>query len=399
MPEGPEIHLSARYINKVGSEYNFSGPVVKSEVSTKNPDVPWTAEKYSLIAEARGKELKIHLLDLSPTEDVAGVNERHRRTHVLIRFGMSGCFKFTSADQALPKHAHLRFAAADGAGTLSFVDYRRFGRWQVEGEWGCDRGPDPMLEYDAFRANVLQNLSAAAFNRPVCEILLNQKFFNGIGNYLRAEILFRCGIPPFESARKVFEPIEGIKVEGGEVDILELCNTVPKEVLNIGGGKGYDVESDPAEESAFTDWLRCYNKAGMSNLVDANKRTIWFRGPAGSMAPKMGKTRGMKTKTKKDGDAGVVQSQNVKNKVKLEVKLETKVKLGRDKKQESALSSTRVVEKSARPIRKSAQVKTDKETHGQVKRKSDEIPPNKAAAAAAVSISPKKLRTRKQKSS
>lgn len=42
-----------------------------------------------------------------------------------------------------------------------------------------------------FRENVLSNLSDKAFNRPICEALLNQKYFNGIGNYLRAEILYR----------------------------------------------------------------------------------------------------------------------------------------------------------------------------------------------------------------
>ena len=48
-----------------------------------------------------------------------------------------------------------------------------------------------MFEYEAFRANVLENLEDSAFNRPICEAMLNQKFFNGIGNYLRAEILYR----------------------------------------------------------------------------------------------------------------------------------------------------------------------------------------------------------------
>lgn len=42
-----------------------------------------------------------------------------------------------------------------------------------------------------FRENVLFNLSDKAFDRPICEALLNQKYFNGIGNYLRAEILYR----------------------------------------------------------------------------------------------------------------------------------------------------------------------------------------------------------------
>lgn len=41
------------------------------------------------------------------------------------------------------------------------------------------------------RENVISHLSDHAFDRPICEVLLNQKYFNGIGNYLRAEILFR----------------------------------------------------------------------------------------------------------------------------------------------------------------------------------------------------------------
>lgn len=46
------------------------------------------------------------------------------------------------------------------------------------------------------RENVLRNLADKAFNRPICEALLNQRFFNGIGNYLRAEILFRLAGGP-----------------------------------------------------------------------------------------------------------------------------------------------------------------------------------------------------------
>ena len=51
-----------------------------------------------------------------------------------------------------------------------------------------DRGPDTVVEYKEFRQNVLDNLEDAAFNKAICETLLNQKYFNGIGNYLRAEV-------------------------------------------------------------------------------------------------------------------------------------------------------------------------------------------------------------------
>ncbi len=45
-----------------------------------------------------------------------------------------------------------------------------------------------------FREHVIGNLDKTVFNKPICEVMLDQKFFNGIGNYLRAEILYRCGV-------------------------------------------------------------------------------------------------------------------------------------------------------------------------------------------------------------
>ena len=71
--------------------------------------------------------------------------------------------------------------------------------------------------------------------------MLNQKYFNGIGNYLRAEILFRAGVRPFERSRDVLQPLaDGIKVEH---DLLDLCKTVMTEVQNLSenfvGGGGY----------------------------------------------------------------------------------------------------------------------------------------------------------------
>jgi endonuclease VIII-like 1 len=75
---------------------------------------------------------------------------------------------------------------------LNFVDFRRFGRWEMNADWGSDRGPCPITDYETFRKNIVDNLEDPAFKqKAICEVLLNQKFFNGIGNYLRAEILFR----------------------------------------------------------------------------------------------------------------------------------------------------------------------------------------------------------------
>ena len=61
MPEGPELNIAARFVNKICSDRVFSGAVSKSEVSTKNPDVPWDEEDYKISATSRGKEVKLFL--------------------------------------------------------------------------------------------------------------------------------------------------------------------------------------------------------------------------------------------------------------------------------------------------------------------------------------------------
>ncbi|VTJ65412.1 Hypothetical predicted protein [Marmota monax] len=156
------------------------------------------------------------------------------------------------------------------------------------------------------RENVLRNLSDKAFDRPICEALLDQRFFNGIGNYLRAEILYRLRIPPFEKARTVLEALQHhrpspemtlsqkIRAKLQNPDLLELCHSVPKEVVQL-GGKGYGPEHGEEDFAAFRAWLRCYGMPGMSSLRDRHGRTIWFQGDPGPLAPKGGKSRKKKS--------------------------------------------------------------------------------------------------------
>ncbi|KAM9710951.1 endonuclease 8-like 1 isoform 6-T8 [Dama dama] len=212
MPEGPELHLASQFVNEACRELVFGGCVEKSPVS-RNPEVPFESSAYGISALARGKELR---LTLSP---LPGAQPPREPLALVFRFGMTGSFQLVPSD-ALPPHAHLRFYTAPPGPRLAlcFVDIRRFGRWDLGGEWQPGRGPCVLLEYEQFRENVLRNLADKAFDRPICEALLDQRFFNGIGNYLRAEILYRLRIPPFEKARTVLEALQQrrpVRVPGG----------------------------------------------------------------------------------------------------------------------------------------------------------------------------------------
>lgn len=90
-----------------------------------------------------------------------------------------------------------------------------------------------MFDYQNFRTNVLQNLEKRDFNKPICEALLNQKYFNGIGNYLRAEILDRACVYPFARARDVLECLqEGDQWSMPKVSTAQDLNTVKRSANN-----------------------------------------------------------------------------------------------------------------------------------------------------------------------
>ncbi|NXF23492.1 NEIL1 Endonuclease, partial [Rhodinocichla rosea] len=251
----------------------------------RGPEVPFRSEAYGISAIARGKELRLTLSALDPA---AGPPAQD----LVFRFGMSGSFRLCPAAE-LPRHAHLRFLTRESPPrALCFVDPRRFGSWRLGDAWQPERGPCVVSEYQAFRENVLKNLEDRAFDKPICEVLLNQKYFNGIGNYLRAEILYRLKIPPFEKARTVLEALKEqeqerrkkdpsltlskkVKLRQENPDLLELCHSVPMEVI-MAEKQLLDPEH-PDNYSTFKTWLQCYLVPGMSSLRDHSGRTIWFQ--------------------------------------------------------------------------------------------------------------------------
>ncbi|XP_046283965.1 endonuclease 8-like 1 isoform X2 [Marmota monax] len=260
MPEGPELHLASHFVNEACRGLVFGGCVEKSSVS-RNPEVPFESSAYHISASARGKELR---LTLSP---LPGAQPPQEPLALIFRFGMSGSFQLAPAD-ALPPHAHLRFYTAPPAPRLAlcFVDIRRFGHWDPGGKWQPGRGPCVLLEYEQFRLR----------------------------------------IPPFEKARTVLEALQHhrpspemtlsqkIRAKLQNPDLLELCHSVPKEVVQL-GGKGYGPEHGEEDFAAFRAWLRCYGMPGMSSLRDRHGRTIWFQGDPGPLAPKGGKSRKKKS--------------------------------------------------------------------------------------------------------
>ena len=248
MPELSELKLTAEFINRVAADKVFF------EVE-KNPDHKGSAIQidypFTIEAQSRGKEL---MLTFCTAPDFIG--DRVQVKHLMMGMGMAGHFKWVKPGE-YEKHAHLVFKSADETGNLAFVDVRRFGKWKW-GFWSKDRGPDPISQYQEFVDDVLSNLHKKDFDKPICEVLMNQRWFNGIGNYLRAEILYRADINPFMSGREALT---------NHQDIFELCKSVSEMAYLIGGGK---------VKNNWGDFMLCYGNPTMATIMDKNGRRFWF---------------------------------------------------------------------------------------------------------------------------
>jgi endonuclease VIII-like 1 len=255
MPELAEIKIMADYINDVCQDEDFTSIAFSESASNRRLGIvqPTDLQIFSISAESRGKELILSLIQGGQIF-----------MKISCSMGMSGHWKFIDRDEP-PKHTHLLFNSISWK-SLCLVDTRRFAKWKVVEDWSTNRGPCPVKEYFEFKHNILQNLDKKEFNKPIHLVLMNQKYFNGIGNYLRAEILFQAEQDPFEEAR--------ISLLSNP-SILELCEQLPKEAYILGGGQLKDWEnpfSIPA--GGFDEWMKCYGKAQW--FTDKNGRRMWY---------------------------------------------------------------------------------------------------------------------------
>ena len=101
---------------------------------------------------------------------------------------------------------------------------------------------------------------------------MDQKYFNGIGNYLRAEILYRIDAYPFMPARQM------IKEHGDQ--LFDLCKTMPELAYVRGGGEIKDWNNPFKTENDYIrttgSFFKCYAKKGMAQLIDKTKRRFWY---------------------------------------------------------------------------------------------------------------------------
>jgi endonuclease VIII-like 1 len=260
MPELAEVKIMGDFINAVATNQFFE-KIEKSTVSKVKTELDaFEGAIFTVSAESRGKELKLNL------ETVGGGSSKT----LMVTLGMSGSWAMVRHDspekERVLKHAHLRLITTRGD-MMVLYDIRRFAKWRW-GTWGADRGPCPLTEYNDFANHIRGNWQTSkAFRVPLNELLMNQGYFNGVGNYLRAEILNRMVFSPFTIANQ----LDRDQLEG----LLKMVHLCVRDAYSLGGGQLRDwVNPHGTEAENFQEWMTAYGKG--SSLIDRTGRRFWY---------------------------------------------------------------------------------------------------------------------------
>lgn len=254
MPELAEYKISADFIN-----LNSKSKFIKA-FHVQKGNIPFEfEEKYNMInfsvkAKTNGKDL---ILEISKEDGILPI-------HVFM--GMNGNWKYVDTENwSQTSFTRLRFDDERGKSLILYGGYMG-PKYSIGKPFsGTKRGSDPTLEFEKFKQNILHNLDKKAFDKPICEVLLNQEYFNGIGNYLRSCIIYYADVNPFLSGRVAIQ---------NHPQILDLCKSVPEKAYQLNGAELRDwqnpIQSDSKE---FDEWV--YYQKGLS-CKDKLGRTFWF---------------------------------------------------------------------------------------------------------------------------
>ena len=259
MPEGPEVKIVADYLNnhlkkkKINSFSYCSTPYKQKYgdlIKRINQYTPVNFKKVFCI----GKTSFIKLSE-----------EMYFSYHL----GMTGNWS-----KEKEKHTHLCIKTKDNT-KIYFHDTRRFGNIKIinkgdlESRYFKDRD---LLNYNTSAEDntdfLIKNVKS---NIEICKILLNQKYFCGVGNYLKSEILYMAKIHPHKKWGDLKKK-----------EILNICKytkSIITDAYHHGGAELRDFKN-PDKDSKLN--LQAYGREKDSKgkkIINAitkdNRRTYW----------------------------------------------------------------------------------------------------------------------------
>lgn len=258
MPEWAEVKLMSDFINQI-SEKNSYVACVKADNCKVKTDLDVFPGLFNIQSQTRGKELMLTFPQMPDKK-------------MLFSMGMSGTWAFVTRNSPkehkdnLMKHARLWFDTPSGA-SLLLHDARHFAKWSWKENWSSNRGPDVVTEHELFKQNLYDGYGSKEFETyTVASMMMSQKWFSGIGNYLRSTILYHANVNPFQTLNNLLE-------NSAHFHFLRLCKEIPELMFKQNGGQIRDWKNPFGEESKIEDiifWQEGYS------CKDESGRRFWF---------------------------------------------------------------------------------------------------------------------------
>jgi|TARA_B110000261_G_C13028885_1_gene335393 DNA-formamidopyrimidine glycosylase len=241
MPEGPEVQSMIDQLNKIVNGKTLNDITINSgRYSRKAPDgfndFTKNIPAKLISANCKGKFIWF---------------EFDNGWKIWNTLGMTGGWK-----KSKMKHSHFTFTFDNIV--LYYEDVRNFGTMKFNNSkveftkkiksLGTDIFEDDFtLEYVHKIMKTKRNLK-----KTIVNILMNQKLFCGVGNYLKAEILYACKISPHRLVEDLTE--NDIK------NIHKFTKKISLESYKHGGASVRDYSNLENKDGEYTNFLKVYGR-------------------------------------------------------------------------------------------------------------------------------------------
>nr|QBK87414.1 MAG: formamidopyrimidine-DNA glycosylase [Marseillevirus LCMAC201] len=240
-PEGPEVYVMTQ---RMYSRFPSGTILVQIEILN---------ERYSDIPADFLKKLPLKIIDITSKGKKTIVKFNKKRV-LLISYGMSGHWETSPS-----KHAQLEFTFATPVGLQSkyywvssrslptcvvrFLDYATLNS-ELD-KLGLDiihDDPDPEVVIDVYGKT----------RKNICAFMMDQTKFAGIGNYIKAVVLYRCEISPHRKTNELDDCEKWL--------IWETAQEVASEAISAKGMGIRDYKDESGKRVGVAFDITPYNK-------------------------------------------------------------------------------------------------------------------------------------------
>lgn len=155
------------------------------------------------------------------------------------------------------KHFHIKVVMNDNT-CFYFGDMRRFGSWTISDQRSVlnkklrTLGPD-MLTSPPIPDQEFIRIFRTYNSDNICKVLMGQKAVSGIGNYMKAEVLYECRISPWANVSCLSDSTL--------IALHKAIREIARKAYSGHGASLYTYAGTRREKGSFQDILKVYGKS------------------------------------------------------------------------------------------------------------------------------------------